>query len=106
MTDSVSTIDVSGAPREPEPPAPVFAGRIGRLGGSVVREILEAAASPDVISFAGGLPAPETIPELGGLEIPARYGQYGLTEGEPELRAAISRHLSRTGLECPPERIL
>src|SRR5262245_59094294 len=100
MTDSVSTVDLSRAA------PPQLASRISRLGASIVREILEAAASPEVISFAGGLPAPETIPEFANVTVPARYGQYGLTEGEPELRTALAEYLESIGLDCPPERVL
>jgi 2-aminoadipate transaminase len=83
-----------------------FSERIARLKPSVVREILAAAQAPGVISFAGGLPAPESLPPLTGLDVPQAYAQYGATEGEPRLRDAISRYLRAIGLECPPERVL
>jgi 2-aminoadipate transaminase len=86
--------------------APTFSERIARLEPSVVREILAAAQAPGVISFAGGLPAPESLPSLTGLDVPSAYAQYGATEGEPRLREAISRYLSTIGLECPPARVL
>ena len=40
----------------------VFAERTTRMDASVIREILKVAQRPDVISFAGGLPAPELFP--------------------------------------------
>ncbi len=84
----------------------IFSERIARLRPSVVREILQAAQAPGVISFAGGLPAPEWLPPLGELAVPAAYGQYGPTPGEPALRRAVSEYLARIGLECPAERVL
>jgi DNA-binding transcriptional MocR family regulator len=84
----------------------IFSERISRLRPSVVREILLAAQAPGVISFAGGLPAPEWLPSLAELAVPAGYGQYGPTPGEPALREEVSRYLARIGLECPAERVL
>jgi 2-aminoadipate transaminase len=40
----------------------MFSERIVRLKSSIVRDILAAAQSPSVISFAGGLPANESLP--------------------------------------------
>lgn len=81
-----------------------LAGRIRRLGPSPVREILAAAAGKDVISLAGGLPDAETFPH--GLSLPTGWEQYGLTEGDAAVRAAVSLHLRARGLECPASRIL
>ena len=39
-----------------------FAKRMSRIGVSVVREILKVTERPEIISFAGGLPAPELFP--------------------------------------------
>ena len=85
---------------------PTLSDRVSRLHGSAVRAMLEASLHPDVISFAGGLPAPETFADI---EIPApprALLQYGPTEGEPELRALISRELAGIGLDCPAERVM
>ena len=82
----------------------MFSERIERLAPSPVREILKAATGGGVVSLAGGLPAEETFPALGNL--PGGWCQYGLTEGDPAIRAAIGRHLEERGLSCPPERIL
>ena len=56
---------------------------------SAVREILKVAEQPDVLSFAGGLPAPELFPALALSEAyasvlrdnPGAALQYGITEG-------------------------
>ena len=39
-----------------------FARRLENAEGSAIREILKLASNPEVISFAGGLPAPELFP--------------------------------------------
>lgn len=81
-----------------------FASRIARLHPSPVREILRAASGREVVSLAGGLPDPATFPQLEGMA--STRAQYGLTEGDPDLRREISGLLAKRGLVCPPERIL
>ena len=39
-----------------------FADRMANIKASDIRELLKIAAQPDIISFAGGLPAPELFP--------------------------------------------
>ena len=39
-----------------------FASRMDLLHGSEIRELLKLTAQPDIISFAGGLPAAELFP--------------------------------------------
>lgn len=39
-----------------------FATRMERMQASEIRELLKLTAQPDIISFAGGLPAPELFP--------------------------------------------
>lgn len=39
-----------------------FASRMDQLTGSAIRELLALASKPEIISFAGGLPAPELFP--------------------------------------------
>jgi 2-aminoadipate transaminase len=64
---------------------------------SAIREILKLLQKPGMISFAGGLPAPETFPvqdlrEI-AIEVLDNDGgealQYGTTEGDPKLRRMI-----------------
>lgn len=75
-----------------------FSRRVAGLQSSAIREILEVVNRPDVISFAGGLPAPEFFPTArmaqlarSLLEGPegARALQYSETEGHPGLRERI-----------------
>ena len=68
--------------------------------------MLSAAQRPGVISFAGGLPAPETFAGLDLPPPPRDLMQYGPTEGEPDLRARIAQDLSALGLHNDPERVL
>jgi DNA-binding transcriptional MocR family regulator len=91
--------------REPCPPR--LSQRIDRLKPSLVREILAATTRPDMISFAGGLPAADLMPPLpiDAVGDPALY-QYGATEGEPAYREAVASWVSETGLAVGPDQIL
>lgn len=63
---------------------------------SYIREILAASAKPNMISLAGGLPAPELFPmdlvqkALSEVAQVPDYFQYGLTEGDVALRQWIA----------------
>lgn len=92
-----------------------FARRTRRLKPSAIREILKATESPDVISFAGGLPAPELFPvadferacqEVLGEDRGAAM-QYSTTEGYLPLRQWVCGHLADAiGLRFQPEQVL
>jgi len=79
-----------------------FAERTSRLRASTIREMLKVTQQPDVISFGGGLPAPELFPTREIAECTAEvmdeYGaaalQYGVTEGIPEMRNWVADRLS------------
>jgi 2-aminoadipate transaminase len=79
----------------------MYAERIGGLKSSAIREILKITSRPGVISFAGGLPAPELFPVEEIAEaaqgIFRKYGasvlQYSVTEGLLTLRQKISSML-------------
>lgn len=86
-------------------PAFDFTSRLSRraqtMSASAIREILKVTQRPDVISFAGGLPAPELFPledvRRAADAVLTRYGpaalQYSTTEGHPPLREWIAaRH--------------
>lgn len=91
-----------------------YAARTEGMYSSAIREILKLTQKPDIISFAGGLPAPELFPTQEVLEATRRvldqHGsealQYGLTEGYPPLRDMIVRHVQRYGIYCAPENVL
>jgi DNA-binding transcriptional MocR family regulator len=92
----------------------VFAERTSEMKRSTVREILKLTAKPEVISFAGGLPAPELFPVERIREatdtILSERGtevlQYSTTEGMPELRKLIAKRLSKGKFQISPENIL
>ena len=84
----------------------MFAQRIQFLTSSIIREILAAAQKPGVISFAGGLPAAASLPEVDWSTLPESYKQYGMSEGEPELREAIAAEARAKGLKCEASQVL
>ncbi|MYR44681.1 PLP-dependent aminotransferase family protein, partial [Streptomyces sp. SID5910] len=81
---------------------PPLAARTRSIGGSPVRDILAVTARPEVINFAGGLPAPSLFDAEGIAaayravlaEEPAQALQYSTTEGVPALRAALAARTS------------
>ncbi|MCI3278944.1 aminotransferase-like domain-containing protein [Streptomyces cylindrosporus] len=95
-------------------PVPPLAARARSVGGSPVRDILAVTARPEVINFAGGLPAPELFDAEGIAEAfravlaetPARALQYATTEGEPALRAALAERTTARGLPTDADDIL
>lgn len=83
-----------------------FSRRVANLEASPIREILSVIERPGMISFAGGLPAPETFPVMNIANVPAKWLQYGPSEGDPELRQCIAENLNELGLKCTPEQVL
>ncbi len=91
-----------------------YAHRTQKMGSSVIRELLKLTEQPDIISFGGGLPAPEVFPVKEFQEacntVLAQHGaqalQYSTTEGYRPLREMIARHTSRYAVELTPENIL
>lgn len=95
-------------------PMPHFS-EIGKpKGNSAILQILALAARPDVISFGGGLPAPEGFPVS---DIKAacdwvldhdgpRSLQYSATAGMAEFRRALADWESEKGVETKPENVL
>jgi DNA-binding transcriptional MocR family regulator len=92
-----------------------FAARMESLRASDIREILKVTQQPDVISFAGGLPASELLPaaEMAVVahdvltEDGVRALQYAPTEGLEELRGLIAKRLqSLWELGCTTGEVL
>jgi DNA-binding transcriptional MocR family regulator len=83
-----------------------FSERITRLKSSLIREILAAAQRPEVMSFAGGLPAQQMLPHTDWTEMPRGIGQYGMSEGEPELREALAAEARAIGVPCEASQVL
>ncbi|MGW5330651.1 aminotransferase-like domain-containing protein [Streptomyces sp. NPDC004014] len=102
---------------EPAPPRaapPPLAARVRDVGGSAVRDILAVTARPEVINFAGGLPAPELFDRAGIAaafhavleETPAQALQYSTTEGEPALRSKLAARITAQGLPTTSDDLL
>jgi len=91
-----------------------YSYRAQRMGSSVIRELLKLTEQPDIISFAGGLPAPEVFPLKEFREAcnavldtcGPQALQYGTTEGYLPLREMIARHTTRYGIEVTADNIL
>ena len=80
----------------------------------MIRELLKLTEQPDIISFAGGLPAPEVFPVDEFREacnyVLDHYGpqalQYSTSEGYVPLREMIARHTARYSVEVATDNIL
>ncbi|MEI7772489.1 MAG: PLP-dependent aminotransferase family protein [Chloroflexales bacterium] len=84
------------------------------MSSSAIRDLLKLTVQPEMISFAGGLPAPELFPaeEIGAaceralVDSPASALQYGPTEGHGPLREMVSGWMSDLGLRAPAGQVL
>lgn len=91
-----------------------YAQRTQRMKGSAIRELLKLLDQPDIISFAGGLPAPDVFPveevKQACIRVMDNNGaqalQYGTTEGYKPLRDMIARHTNSTGITVSSDNIL
>src|SRR5512137_1411167 len=90
-----------------------YANRTQRMGSSVIRELLKLTEQPDIISFGGGLPAPEVFPveefKRACIYVLDNFGpqslQYSTTEGYRPLREMIARHTGRYSVKVTAENI-
>lgn len=91
-----------------------FSANANNMKKSVIRELLKLIAQPEIISFAGGLPAPETFP-VADLKTAAdavfdkdatKALQYGTTEGDPDLKAELIKFEGRQGVQLKNENLL
>jgi len=81
---------------------------------SAIRELLKLTKDPEIISFAGGLPAPETFPIEELVEITSevlredgkKALQYGSTEGDDKLREKIVELYKRMGFNITIENVM
>jgi len=91
-----------------------YAMRTQRMKSSAIRELLKLTEQADVISFAGGLPAPDAFPveavKQACIKVLDEHGpeslQYGATDGYRPLREMIARHAGRYHISITPENIL
>jgi 2-aminoadipate transaminase len=91
-----------------------YALRTKGVTSSQIRELLKLTQRPGVISFAGGLPAPDVFPverfkqacHKVLTEQAASALQYGATEGYEPLRELIATNMSRYGIKAKVENVL
>ena len=91
-----------------------YAQRNQRMGRSIIRDLLKLTLQPDIISFAGGLPAPELFPIEAFQEAacrvladqPATALQYGPTEGYLPLRQFVCERMRRYGIDAEPANVV
>ena len=96
-------------------PLPPLSSRLADVQSSPVRDILELTQRAEVISFAGGLPAPELFPAemlaqafatVLAPTVVAAALQYSTTEGDPQLRALLADRFAARGLQAHADEIL
>jgi 2-aminoadipate transaminase len=91
-----------------------YAGRTRRMASSAIRELLKLTAQKDIISFAGGLPAPEMFPVREFQEacdyVLRNEGpkalQYGATEGYGPLKEYLVERMRKYDVPAEEENIL
>jgi DNA-binding transcriptional MocR family regulator len=85
-----------------------------RPRASAIRDLLAVTERPEMISFAGGLPAPELFPAAG---LRAAFDsvlrgdaggalQYGPTAGHRPLRELVAERMAARGIVCDPEDVV
>ena len=92
----------------------LFSANANNMKKSIIRELLKLIAEPDIISFAGGLPDPQTFPvedlrlatERVFLRRPTEALQYGTTEGDDELKDQLIAFEAREGIEIGRDKLL
>lgn len=91
-----------------------LARRTQMMKSSAIRELLKVTQMPGVISFAGGMPAPELFP-VREIEEACSYIlreeskmalQYSTTEGHRPLREYLAESMAKYGIQPSPDNIL
>ncbi|WP_346878800.1 MULTISPECIES: PLP-dependent aminotransferase family protein [unclassified Clostridium] len=92
-----------------------YANRTSNLKASEIRELLKLTEKPEIISFAGGLPAPELFPldklnEVASKVIKEKGQialQYASTDGYMPLREIIVKErIAPTGVKCDTSNVM
>jgi len=91
-----------------------YANRTLGIKSSAIREMLKVTQKPEIISFGGGLPAPDVFPvqrfEEACRKVLAETGsqalQYGTTEGYQPLRDMIAHNMARYGIVATADNVL
>jgi 2-aminoadipate transaminase len=92
----------------------LYSDRAGKMRKSVIRELLKVTQDPEIISFAGGLPNPDSFPidELKDVVeyVMDHHGktalQYGTTQGLLELRELIAERAIKEGVETSADEVI
>jgi 2-aminoadipate transaminase len=92
----------------------LYSKNANNMKKSVIRELLKLTQQPDIISFAGGLPAPETFPvedlRTAATAVFDKHAavalQYGTTEGDKDLKAELIKFEERQGIKLGPDNLL
>lgn len=91
-----------------------YSDNANNMKASTIRELLKLTQKPDIISFAGGLPAPDVFP-VEDLRAAANVVfdtqgtkalQYGTTEGDDGLREELIKFEARQGVTIKKENLL
>ncbi len=91
-----------------------LAHRAEKMNPSVIREILKVTEKPGIISFAGGLPSPDTFPIAAMAEATQKVLtedgrsalQYAASEGYGPLRDWVAHDLKKQGMAVDPNQVL
>ena len=91
-----------------------LARRAEKMNPSVIRELLKVTEKPGIISFAGGLPSPQTFPIDAMREACDRVLkddgqaalQYAASEGYTPLREWVAHDLLKQGMQVSPDQVL
>jgi len=92
----------------------LYSDRAGKMRKSVIRELLKVTQDPEIISFAGGLPNPNSFP-IEELEeiidfVMKEHGktalQYGTTQGLYDLREQIAERARKDSIDIDPDNII
>lgn len=92
----------------------LYSDRAGKMRGSVIRELLKVTQDPEIISFAGGLPNPQSFPieDIKSVldSVINHHGktalQYGATHGLDELRESLAERSYKDGINTTKENII
>ncbi|HDQ73003.1 MAG TPA: PLP-dependent aminotransferase family protein [Chloroflexi bacterium] len=93
---------------------PHLAERTSHMRSSAIRELLKVTQDPEVISFAGGLPAPDFFP-LRDIEEACKFVlreegaqamQYSATEGYPPLKEYLANTMHKYGVPSKAHNVL
>jgi 2-aminoadipate transaminase len=91
-----------------------FSAAVASLRTSEIRDLMNVATRPDIISFAGGMPGNELFPveEIDAIynDLPRRLKetafQYGPTPGYPPLLESLKEFLRKKGLPVETNRLM